>query len=67
MHVRVRTGNLHGLAYKVHKAGELTEKCQAQMYLIRIKKCSSLIRKVKNLQAHVKMKLHPVKYNLRVL
>ena len=36
MYIRVRKGNLHGLAYKVHKAGELTQKYQAQMYLIRI-------------------------------
>ena len=38
MYIRVRKGNLDGLAYKVHKAGELTQKCQAQRYLIRIEK-----------------------------
>ena len=29
MYIRVRKGNLHGLAYNVHKAEELTQKCQS--------------------------------------
>ena len=59
MYIRVRKRNLHGLAQKEHKAGELTQKCQAQMYLMCIfKKCFSLFPSLSPVNFNDKKRSH---------